>query len=78
MRNIYLSHSKNLPSNIIRQVKELNTIFVNYVIPDMLTLIKQEHEYLNNLDKPITPLPLPLNVNIKGSKSLASSITNMY
>jgi len=77
MRAVYIEYGRNLPFNIIKQIKELNAHVIDKLVPDMITAIKQENEYLEQLDKPITPIALPVNVSRAGRKTLPS-ITNLF
>jgi hypothetical protein len=38
----------------------------------MITNIKQNEEYLNVIDRPLEPIPLPVNVSKAGRLSLPS------
>jgi len=75
MRAVYIQDSYNAPYRIIHQVKELNEKVVNRILPDMISNIKQNEEYLNIIDKPIDPIPLPVNVSRAGRLSLPSVTT---
>jgi hypothetical protein len=75
MRAVYIQDSYNSPYRIIHQVKELNEKVVNRILPDMISNIKQNEEYLNIIDKPIDPIPLPVNVSRAGRLSLPSVTT---
>jgi hypothetical protein len=75
MRAVYIQDSYNSPYRIIHQVKELNEKVINRILPDMITNIKQNEEYLNIIDKPIDPIPLPVNVSRAGRLSLPSVTT---
>ena len=77
MRAVYIEYGRNLPFEIIKQVKELNNILVDKLVPEMITAIEQDNEYLEQLDKPITPINLPVNVSRAGRKTLPS-ITNLF
>ena len=72
MRAVYIQDSYNAPYRIIHQVKELNEKVINRILPDMITNIKQNEEYLNVIDRPIEPIPLPVNVSKAGRLSLPS------
>ena len=58
MRDIYITCSTNMPYKVVHQVKELNHRTIEKILPDMITMIKQDDEYIKQLDKPINPLPL--------------------
>ena len=75
MRAVYIQDSYNAPYRIIHQVKELNEKVINRILPDMVSNIKQNEEYLNVIDKPMDPIPLPVNVSRAGRLSLPSVTT---
>lgn len=75
MRYIFIEHSRNLPTHIVRQVKILNRQLLDYIIPDIITNIKQHYDYLKDISNPIRPLDQPLNVNNKGRRTLPSVTT---
>lgn len=76
MRSVYFQYAKFQPTQIVRQVKELNTITVNIIVPDMITEIKQEYEYLKEINRPINPILRPTNINT--GKQTLPSITTMW
>lgn len=70
MRSIYLQYSKNLPNNIIGQVKELNTFVLEWCVKEILSNITQYDQYV--IDASTLPIPLdraPIMTS-KGSKAL--------
>ncbi len=75
MRYIYLDYGKNLQKEIIRQVKILNDMTVNYIIPDLITNIKQYYGYIKDISNPITPMMRPMNTNSNGRRALPSYTT---
>jgi len=77
MRYIYIEHGKNLPDHIVKQVKILNEQTLNYIIPDIITNIKQHYDYLRDITQPINPMPQPLNVGRAGRKTLPS-VTSLW
>ena len=78
MRSIYLQKSRNLPKNIVRQVKALNTEVINDVVPGMITNIKTYYGYIEDISKPLNPIPRPINVNQAGTKILPSITTTFF
>ena len=70
MRSIFLQHSKNLNCKFQEQIKELNDIVIEAVVPGILTRIKQYIIYLRDKSRPLQPLDRPKNTNITGTKSL--------
>jgi hypothetical protein len=75
MRAVYIQDSYNSPYRIVHQVKELNQKVINRILPEMITNIKQNEEYINAIDRPIDPIPLPVNVSRAGRLSLPSVTT---
>lgn len=72
MRAVYADNARHLPNQTIRQVKELNNKTIDYIVPDMLTNLKQHSLYIKRLDQPIQTLDRPVNVNNGGRKTLPS------
>ena len=67
MRSIYLQYSKNLDKDVVKQVKELNSKVLDYVVPKVLVELNQYVNY----KKDLTYLPVPL----ERSKNMSSSGT---
>ena len=78
MRDIYITCLKNMPYKVIHQVKELNHKTIEKILPDMVSMVKQDDEYIKQLDKPLDPIPLPVCVNSKGRLSLPSVTTTFF
>lgn len=75
MRAVYISDAENNPYRLVHQVKVLNNKTIERIIPNMITALRQDEKYLNEIDKPIDPIPLPVNVNSAGRLSLPSVTT---
>jgi hypothetical protein len=75
MRAVYMEHARFLPGEIIRQVKRLNKKVIDEITPGIITEIRQEYGYLKEINKPLTPIPRPMNVNNAGRKALMSITT---
>lgn len=78
MRAVYISDAVNSPYRIVHQVKELNHRTIERIIPDMLSAIKQDQKYLDELDKPINPIPRPVNISRAGRLSLPSVCSVLF
>ena len=78
MRDVYITDSMNQPYKLVHQVKILNHRTIEKIVPDMISLIKQDEEYINQLDKPIDPIPLPVNISKAGRLSLPSVTTLFF
>lgn len=72
MRAVYADNAKHLPNQTVRQVKELNSQTIDYIVPDMLSNLKQNSAYIKRLDQPIQTIDRPINVNNGGRKTLPS------
>jgi hypothetical protein len=75
MRAVYLDKCKNLPGETVRQVKLLNQQTVDYIVPDLISNIKQYFGYVKDINKPLQPMMRPMNVNNAGRKLLPSIST---
>ncbi len=77
MRAVYFEHARFLPGQIVRQVKRLNQKVLDEIVPGMITEIRQHYGYLKEINKPLTPIPRPVNVNNAGRRTLPS-ITSVW
>ncbi len=77
MRAVYLDKCKNLPGETVRQVKLLNQQTVDYIVPDLISNIKQYFGYINDINKPLQPMMRPMNVSSSGRR-LLPSVTTLY
>jgi hypothetical protein len=77
MRGCYLDDAQNNPYQIVHQVKVLNHKTLERIAPDLVSNLIQNQNYIEQLDKPIDPIPLPVNVNNKGRKAMPS-ISNIF
>lgn len=73
MRSIYLSYSKNLMTNIDKQINELNQMVVNEAIKVIIPNIKQYLGYRKDISEPRKVMTNPQSVSLKGYKSLGSA-----
>lgn len=77
MRAVFAEHAKFLPTKTVKQVKILNKQTIDYIVPDMITNIHQDSNYLKTISNPIQPLDRPINANGAGRKTLPS-FTSIY
>lgn len=76
MTAIFKTNARHLPNNHIRQIKRLNKEVVNYIMPDMITSIRQSYAYLKEINEPIKPMMRPMNVSGAGRRTLPSISTS--
>lgn len=77
MRAVYEMNGKFMGSQIVHQVKDLNKKLVSYIIPDMITEIKQYYGFIKDINKPLKPIDRPMNVSNAGRRTLPS-VTTMW
>jgi hypothetical protein len=70
MRMIFLEYGRNLDTQIVRQVKELNKKTIEYIMPDLMTNLKQYYGYMKDISNPLQPIDRPLNVSNSVKQSL--------
>lgn len=75
MRSVYLEEARFLPGQVVRQVKRLNKKVIDEILPGIITEIRQYYGYLKEINKPLTPIPRPINVNNQGRRTLPSITT---
>jgi hypothetical protein len=75
MRAVYISDAMHEPYRLVHQVKILNHLTIERIVPDMISMIKQDEKYLFDISHPINPIPLPVNINRAGTRSLPSMTT---
>ena len=78
MRAVFISDAINSPYRIVHQVKQLNHLTIERIVSDMISHIVQEDLYLNQLDKPVIPIALPVCVSVSGRKSLPSAMKTFF
>lgn len=70
MRSIYLQYSRNLDTDIPKQIIELNKIVADYLVPKIISNIKQYLKYLQDKNGTYEVMEHPKNVSSAGLKSL--------
>ena len=74
MRGVFFNEAKFLPNRILEQVIELDRKVVEQTVPGIMSNIKQQFSYIKDITKPRDLLDLPVNVSVKGTKTLPSII----
>lgn len=75
MRWVYVNYGRNLPFKIKEQISSLNKRVVCEVVPNLITASNQYLDYLRDIQKPLDPLPRPVNVS---RDSTLPSISEIY
>jgi hypothetical protein len=71
MRYIFIEYARHLPYDVPGQIKELNNLVVNEILPLVITNATQRVGYLKYIENPMQVLPLPQSTNNK-SRDLPS------
>ena len=70
MRSIYLQYSKNLSTDIVSQVRELNSFVLEWCVKEVFSNIQQYNKYVVD----VSTLPMPMErstiATTKGSRTL--------
>jgi hypothetical protein len=74
MKSIYLQYAKNLPHNVMEQVRELNSHVLDYAVPTILTNVEQYVRYKNDVSTLPTPIELPQSVSRAGMRTNSNYI----
>lgn len=72
MRAIYLQYSRNAPDDITGQIRELNQITIDQLVPRVISELRQYKAYIDRVQNLYLPIDNPKNLNIKGTKELRS------
>lgn len=70
MRSIYFQHSKNLDTDIIGQVRELNALVLDWCVNEVLSNLTQYNKYIIDASTLPTPIVHSQLITTKGSRSL--------
>ena len=70
MRSIYLQYAKNLECDIPGQIRDLNSLILDWCVPRILSEVSMYEYYLNDISKMPVPLSHPVAMTSAGTKSL--------
>lgn len=74
MRSIYLQNTQNLPCNIKEQIDKLNSLVLDYAVPQIIGEVSQYSTYLKDITEAKPIMDRPTNVSIKGEKTLTPNL----
>jgi hypothetical protein len=60
MRSVFLQHSANQPDHIPQQIEQLNTLVLNYSVPQVYNEAKGYYKYLNDASTMYNPIAHPV------------------
>jgi Family of unknown function (DUF5761) len=70
MRSVFLQYSKNLPYDIVGQIRELNSIIIDFCVDKILNEINMYLYYKQDIDKVPEPMARSVNTSSAGTKTL--------
>lgn len=70
MRSVFIEHAKHKKNDIPSQIKELNTIVLNYCIEQVYTELVSYLKYINDITKMHVPINRPEMTNESKCKQL--------
>lgn len=74
MRYFFIEYARHLPFDIPGQIRDLNCIVVNNILPNVISNAQQYIGYLRDIGPRQAPIPLPICTSSK-SKALPSVTT---
>ena len=69
MRAIYLQEGRNVDCRIKQQIKMLNVKVLEFVIPNILTNVRQYAGYIRDISNPVPTMPRPIDVSSRRNNS---------
>jgi hypothetical protein len=70
MTSIFLDNAKHLPTNITKQVGELNFLVIQYMVPHTISKIREQLVYMRNSSQQPYVMSLPVNPSSAGTRGL--------
>ena len=70
MRGTYYENARNLPYDILGQVRDLNRIVIEYCVDKILSEIRMYAHYIKDISTNPVPLALPTATTSAGSRTL--------
>lgn len=65
MRALYLQEGRNVDCKLKEQIKMLNGKVLEFVIPNILTNVRQYAGYIRDISNPVPTMPRPIDVTSK-------------
>ena len=70
MRSMYFEHAKDLSYDIVGQVRQLNVLVLNEVVPKIMREIDMYMTYIDDISRNPVPMPRSVLTSSAGTKSL--------
>lgn len=72
MRSIYLQHARHTPNDVRGQIRELNNIATDDIVPNIVSAVNGYYGYLERAFEPRQVMDLPVNTSSAGTRTLPS------
>lgn len=70
MRALYLQNARNLPTNIEKQVSDLNKYVIDFAVRDIMPKAEFHFHYLKDISSMPVPLAHSVNTSVTGTRTL--------
>jgi hypothetical protein len=70
MRSIYFQYAKHMPGDVVGQVRALNAKVLEWVVPEVISNLRQYERYRQDASQMPVPLAHPPLMTQKGTKTL--------
>lgn len=77
MEEVYKHGFCYLSKKPVKQTKELNNFLLEEIVPEIISSIKMQYKYLEDINSPINPIPRPQSTSVSGRAPLRS-ISSVY
>lgn len=69
MRSTYLQESINLPCGLAEQIRKLNGKVLDYIIPNIITNVKQYVGYIKDISNPVPTMDRPIDASSRSNNT---------
>lgn len=69
MRAMYLQEACHYKCSFVEQVRKLNGKVLNFIIPNIITNVKQYVGYIKDISSPVPTMDRPIDVNSRGNNT---------
>jgi hypothetical protein len=65
---MYIQHAKNLPYQVVEQVRKLNAFVLEYCVNQIVSEVSMYKSYLNDITSLPKPMTHSINTSLRGTK----------
>lgn len=74
LRSTYLQEAKNLPDNLLGQIRDLNKLVIDFCVEQIIVQLAQREGYIRDVEQGTQPMERSINVSSRGEKVLENRI----